>query len=168
MQASAYANAWERDWYRNRNAVLKDVNQRMAAGMSAFRSGELSAAESAFDEALDKADSDANYELLDDGQWAYRCDDVTRQYALAAYYHAIIYADPWMSKDQPSSERARSDFCLALRVRPDLIMPMAKHLSTRARSVFDLVLNEPGCYIEDGWRTRARPDHDALYRLFEQ
>jgi len=88
------------------------------------------------------------HEQLEDGAWVYRCDELTRFYALASYRWAILHAD------YEDYRLARNLFCFGLQVRPEVVLEVAtkEALSASARASFDAAVRDPKCMPEGGWR----------------
>ena len=98
------------------------------------------------------------FEQLENGEWAYRCDDMTRLFALSAYRAAVLEAED-------GSYEAPGNFCVALHARPDVVLAIVRKegLSPNARAAFEQALRNPRCYFEDGYRgspygVYVRPD----------
>lgn len=171
----AAMTAKDRDWYRRRETVLQTAREYYEKEMRVFRAmnpdlGERGQNLPNFREIEEylrySTHGEFLYEQLDDGHWAYRCDDLTRLLALSLYRWAIYSADYEKFREEWERERStRSLFCSALQKRPEVILDVVKKegLSPDARRFFEAARRIPGCVPERGWRTKSaspRPPYD--------
>jgi hypothetical protein len=164
------ATANERDFYHRRNEVLARVRAMYDAGMRALRThapngderdhGETNFAGIVRHTLMMNSDGEFLYEQLEDGSWVFRCDELTRIYALAAFRSAQIQVD-FESARSGWQHWARLYFCVALRARPDVILDLVakEPLSKAARAIFEQTMQDESgsCYVEGGWRGAERP-----------
>jgi hypothetical protein len=73
------------------------------------------------------------YEQLEDGHWAFRCDELTRLYALAAYRYAVVLSD-YHEDQEGTLDEAKHNFCLALQSRPDVVVCRGELAKSRMHS----------------------------------
>jgi hypothetical protein len=92
------------------------------------------------------------FEQLDDGHWGYRCDEVTRNYALSSYRDGALVLE---TGDAAGSAAAFNLMCEAVRARKEVVIDAAGRdaLSAGARAILRHALSDPKCDVPNGWRT---------------
>jgi hypothetical protein len=155
------ASAGELAWYRRRTTLLSEATRLYQAitRSVADKSGpyESDHFRSVTEMLGPNSHGDLLFEQLPDGYWAYRCDEVTRLYALAAYRYALAQAGRAPAGSEQAA-LAEMYFCRAVEARPDLVLPLAQReaMGLRARELFAATLRESSCYYQAGWRSDDR------------
>lgn len=145
----------------DRQRELAGARASYARGLDSFKQEGREKGESSFTSMV----GDLNYlyggELLfeedEDGHWVYRCDDLTRLYALAATRLAVVYGD----FRERADDRSAQYLCVATRMRPDVVQSFVREegFSPKMQRLLQKVMRDPLCYFEDGWRSgnKQRP-----------